>query len=166
MTAWFWVAVLAVLLFGLVLVRAGRTLRRPFGLGPGRTVALDNVTLTSRRLGLTGRPDRLVRIEGVVIPEEWKFARRVHDSHRAQLGVYFLLIEEKDGVRPPHGVVVLGDGSRHRVENTEELRAWVVGLADQIRAARRAVDRPMAVDPAPGQCRSCGQRGNCGQARL
>jgi CRISPR-associated exonuclease Cas4 len=67
-------AVLAVLLLGLVLVLAGRGLRRRRGLGEGRTIALDNVTLTSRRLGLAGRPDRLVRMDGSVIPEEWNSA--------------------------------------------------------------------------------------------
>jgi hypothetical protein len=37
------------------------------------------------------------------------------------------------------GVIVCGDGTRHRVENTDELRAWVLDLAGQIRAARAAV---------------------------
>ena len=101
MTAWFGLAALAALLIGLGLVLAGRKLRRPFGLGEGRTVSLDDVTLTSVRLGLTGRPDRLVRADGAVIPEEWKSARRVHDSHRAQMAVYFVLVEEEFGVRPP-----------------------------------------------------------------
>lgn len=53
-----------------------------------------------------------------MIPEEWKKTARVHDSHRAQLGVYFILIEEETGVAPPHGVVVLGDRSRVTVCNT------------------------------------------------
>jgi CRISPR-associated exonuclease Cas4 len=61
---------LAVLL-GLVLILGGRGMRQRQGLGEGRTVALDNVTLTSRRLGLTGRPDRLVKFNGKAIPEEW-----------------------------------------------------------------------------------------------
>src|SRR4051812_49069312 len=53
------------LLLGLLLMLAGRRLRRRRGLGEGRTVSLDRVTLTSRRLGLTGRPDRLIRQDGV-----------------------------------------------------------------------------------------------------
>lgn len=64
-------------------------------LGAGKTVSLDRVTLPSRRLGLTGRPDRLVKSGGVVISEEWKSSRRLRDSHRAQLGIYFLLIEDQ-----------------------------------------------------------------------
>lgn len=162
-----WIAAASVLflVLGLVLMLAGRGLRRSRGLGPGKTAALDNVTLTSRRYGLTGRPDRLVRDGGTVIPEEWKSARVLRPWHRAQMGVYFLLIEDRLGVKPPHGFVVCGDGSRHRIENDEALRAWVLELAGQIREARATVAVPITVHPKPGQCRPCGQRSNCGQAR-
>ena len=154
------------MLLGLVLVLGGRGMRRRRGLGGGRTVALDNVTLTSRRYGLTGRPDRLIREGETVIPEEWKSARQLRGWHRAQMGVYFLLIEEELGVRPPHGVVVLGDGTRHRIENDALLRAWVLGLAGRIREARKNVTVPIPVTPKPGQCRPCGMREHCGQARV
>jgi CRISPR-associated exonuclease Cas4 len=68
-----WIALGAVLslLLGLWLVLAGRGIRQRRGLGGGKTVSLDRVTLTSRRLGLTGRPDRLIKTEGTVIVEEW-----------------------------------------------------------------------------------------------
>jgi CRISPR-associated exonuclease Cas4 len=134
--------------------------------GWGRTVALDDETLVSYRYGLAGRPDRLIRQGDMVIPEEWKSGRRVWPNHRAQLGVYFLLIEDQFGLRPTHGFIVLSDGSRHRVENTAELRAWLLKVADRIRAARARVTQPIPVNPKPGQCRACGVRGHCGQARL
>ena len=82
------------------------------------------------------------------------------------MGVYFLLVEEELRIRPTHGFIVCGDGTRHRVENEESLRAWVLDLAGQIRAARKAVTVPITVNPVPGQCRPCGMRGHCGQARL
>jgi CRISPR-associated exonuclease Cas4 len=63
-------AVLA-LLFGLWLLTAGRGIRQRRGLVGGKTLSLDRVTLTSVRLGLTGRPDRLVKSGGTIIPEEW-----------------------------------------------------------------------------------------------
>jgi CRISPR-associated exonuclease Cas4 len=162
-----WIAVAAVLalVVGVLLVVVGQCLRRRRGLGEGRTVSLDRVTLTSRRLGLSGRPDRLIRAGGMVIPEEWKSSRRVWPSHRAQMGVYFLLVEDQLGVRPTHGFIVLGDGARHRIENTEELRAWVLDLAGRIRAARARVGEVIPVEPKPRQCRLCGMRGHCGQAR-
>ena len=157
-------AVLA-LLIGMMLLLAGRGMRRRRGLGGGRTVSLDQMTLTSRRYGLTGRPDRLVKTgRRMVIPEEWKSGRVLRPWHRVQVGVYFLLIEDRLGVKPPHGFVVLGDGTRHRIENTLELRAEVLELAGRIRAARARLSEPIPVRPVPGQCRPCGMREHCGQA--
>jgi CRISPR-associated exonuclease Cas4 len=163
---WIAVAEVMALLLGLWLMLAGRGMRQRRGLGGGKTVSLDRVTLTSHRLGLTGRPDRLMKADGSIIVEEWKSGRSVRDSHRAQLGVYFLLVEEELRIRPSYGFIVLGDGTRHRIDNTEELRAWVLDIADQILAARKVVTAPIPVNPTPGQCRSCSQRRNCGQARL
>jgi CRISPR-associated exonuclease Cas4 len=163
-----WMAVIAALalLLGMVLVFGGGRMRRHHGLGSGKTVALDNLTLTSRRYGLIGRPDRLIPEGGMVIPEEWKSSRRVWPNHWAQLGVYFLLIEDQLGVRPPHGFIVAGDGTRHRVDNTEQLRTWVLEIATQIWAARAAVTVPIQVEPEPGQCTRCGVRQGCRQARM
>jgi len=149
----------------LVLMLLGQRMRQRRGLGGGKTVSLDRVTLTSRRLGPIGRPDRFIKTDGTIIPEEWKSSRQVWPSHRAQLGCYFLLIDEELRVRPTHGFIVCGDGTRERVENTQELRPWVFELAGQIRAARARVGEPIPVDPRPGQCRACGQLANSGQAR-
>jgi CRISPR-associated exonuclease Cas4 len=86
-------------------------------------------------------------------------------SHRAQMGAYFLLIEEELRIRPSHGFIVCGDGTRDRIDYTAELRTWVLGMAGQIRAAQAAAAVPISVNPSPGQCGACGQVGNCGQAR-
>ena len=163
--AWGWLGLAACLLgLGLLLVLAGRGLRRRAVLGAGQTVSLDRVTLTSKRLGLTGRPDRIVRQGDSVIPEEWKSALRFGPWHRAQMGVYFLLIEDQLGRRPSHGFIVLGDGTRCRVENTEALRAQVLGIAEEIRTLRRNLKVPVTVRPKPAQCRPCGMRPHCTQA--
>lgn len=162
------VAVIAALalLVGFLLMLAGRTMRAGRGLAAGRTVSLDQVTLRSQRLGLTGRPDRLIKTEGTIIPEEWKSSRTLQPWHRAQMGVYFVLIEEELKTRPSHGFVICGDGTRHRIDNDEPLRAWVLELANQIRAARSKVAMPIPVDPKPGRCRPCGMRMHCGQASI
>ena len=72
-------------------------------------------------------------------------------------------LEDRLGVTPPRGFLVTGDGTRHRIENTAELRAWVLELAGEIRAARKTVAMPIPVAPRPGQCRPCGMREHCGQ---
>jgi CRISPR-associated exonuclease Cas4 len=87
-----WMLALAVLSLGALLLVAGHGIRDARGLGQGRTLDLDSRNLYSRRYGLAGRPDRIV--EGG-IPEEWKSSWRVYDSHRAQMAVYFILIEEE-----------------------------------------------------------------------
>ncbi len=55
------------------------------------------------------------------------------------------------GVRPPYGIVVCGDDSRHKVENSDALRAWVLEVAGQIWAARVKVADPIPVTPKPRQ---------------
>ena len=89
----------------------------------------------------------------------------MNDGHRLQLGTYFLLIEEEYGVRPPFGVVVLGDGSRVEVKNTEELRSKVLAIAEKIREHRRNIREEIPVRQPAAKCRVCGQRGNCAQAK-
>jgi CRISPR/Cas system-associated exonuclease Cas4 (RecB family) len=89
----------------------------------------------------------------------------VYKSHIAQLAVNFILIEEETGVRPPHGFFVTGDGRREQVENTSELRAWVLGIADQIRAARRQLEVPIQVRQPEAKCRACGMREGCARRK-
>lgn len=80
-------------LLGLALLLVAARVRRVRGLSDGETVALDDVTLYSTRLGLVGRPDRIVKQGDTYVPEGWKSARRVSHGHRLQLGTYSLLIE-------------------------------------------------------------------------
>lgn len=151
---------------GLVLILAAKAARRRRGFLPGATVSFDEVRLESKLHGLVGRPDRIVRQGGIFIPEEHKRrATKFYPSYRAQVGVYLLLIEEHYGVRPPYGVIVLGDGRRERVENTEELRAWVLDVAAKIREARRVIREEIPVSPPSSKCRRCGQRSRCRQSK-
>src|SRR4051794_41420074 len=131
---------LVVLLVGALLVWWAVRSREGRGLGSGETVALDDLVLYSERLMLVGRPDRIERQGDNLIPEEWKpSARRVYPGHRLQLGAYFLLIEDNYGVRPPHGYVVIRDGERVKLENTEALRAEVLAIVEKIREHRRDI---------------------------
>ena len=60
-------------------------------------------------------------------------------------------MEKYIGIRPPYGIMVCRDGSRHKVENTELLRVWVLEVAERIRAARASVTEPIPVHPKPGR---------------
>ena len=116
------------------------------------------------RLKLVGRPDRIVKRGNVYIPEEWKSAKRMSHGHRLQLATYYILIEETYGVRPAFGVVVLGDGSRVEVKNTQALRSEVLAIAEMIRARRAMLTEPVPVSQPVNKCRRCGQRGNCSRS--
>jgi CRISPR-associated exonuclease Cas4 len=78
-----WIALGAVLalLLGLWLMRAGRGMRLRRGLGGGKTVSLDRVVRTSVPLGLTGRPDRLIKTDGTIMVEEWKSSLQCTSFH-------------------------------------------------------------------------------------
>jgi len=160
------IIILAALGLALLLILLGCNLRRRRGLGAGRTLSLDRITLTSRRHGLTGRPDRLIRSGDSIIVEEWKSSRSLKPWHISQIGVYFLLIEDQMKIKPARGFIVCGNGKRYRIDNSETLRAQVLELARRIRQARAAIAQPIPVNPSPGQCCPCGMRGHCGQARL
>ena len=167
MTAMPWIAVSAVLalLLGLVLMlvagasAASRPGRRQDGIARSGDADLAAAG-ADRQAGPADQGGWRDHRRGMEI------ALRGWPWHRARWACYFLLIEEELRIRPSHGFIVCGDGTRHRIENSEELRAWVLELAGQIRAARAKVTQPIPVNPEPGQCRSCGKRGNCGQARL
>ena len=106
----------------------------------GRTVALDNVTLTSPRLGLVGRPDRLVKSGGLGAAEEWKSSQSPRAWHRALLGVYFLLLEEETGVRPSRGVLVLWQALADRGSAAgNRLNGIVSGRPRRLRERQRRV---------------------------
>ena len=107
-----WVLALVLGCLGLSLLILSLRARRTRGLGFGETVTLDDVTLFSKRYRLTGRPDRIVKHGKFFIPEEWKSSKKVESWHLVQLGVYFILIEDHYGVRPPYGFVVLQSGRR------------------------------------------------------
>ena len=165
MTPLFLIAI-AALVIGVLLTLRGKQERQTHGLTDAPTLDLNGRTLFSARLKLSGRPDRTVTEGGMSIPEEWKpSARRVYDSHRAQIGCYFILIEEETGVRPTHGFISLESGERVRIENTPELRALVLDVADQIRVARSDLSREIPVRQPPAKCRGCGMREGCGQRR-
>ena len=143
MTAFLVILGLVALIFGAMLLSVVVfDARKSRGSGPGKPLALDDLVMVSERLKIVGRPDRIVRHGQFLIPEEWKpSARRIYPGHRLQVGAYCLLIEEEFGVRPPHGVVVLAEGKRVEVENSDELRAEVLSVAEKIREHRRNIER-------------------------
>ena len=118
-------------------------------------------TLRSKRYGLVGRPDQLIRMGRMLIPVEQKpTARRMQQSHMLQVAAQCLLVHEVYGVRPSHGLLVLASGKEERVAFTPALEARLLHTMAQMRALLRA-----DAEPGPrwvaAKCRPCGYRETC-----
>jgi CRISPR-associated exonuclease Cas4 len=148
-----------------VLVGAARALvarRRDRRLGA--LVAVDAgaaVLLRSPRYRLSGRPDALRRQpDGRVVPVELKSRpsppRGPPPSHRAQVAVYCLLVEEATGIPPPFGVLRYSDGGEFRVPWDRAARAELLTL-------RAELDRPYdgRATPSRPKCAGCPWRAVC-----
>jgi CRISPR-associated protein Cas4 len=124
-------------------------------------VLLPEREYVSYKQGLAGKPDALVREDGVVIPVERKpLAKKLRDRYVAQLLVYMRLVEEFEGVRPPHGYLLLGSQCRRiKVVNSPAKQAWVDGLLCEM---RRVLDGGApSPQPHPRKCNRCEVRDRC-----
>ena len=170
-------ALLALLAGGLLLWWMRRAQVRT-GLPAGQVVYSDTGVertvpepLVSHRLGLIGKPDYLVEVQGggrrYLAPVEVKSRRAPGQpplGHVLQLAAYCLLVEETYRQRPPHGVLRYADAS-FTIPYTDDLRAQVLHALDAIRQGRRQPDMPRSHDD-PWRCRACGYRTACGDEAL
>ncbi len=165
-------AFLLLLIALLLWLLAGR-LRRASGLPSGKVVYTDTRAwgrvekpLYSRRLGLTGRPDYLVRQGGHLLPVEVKAgpapAAGPRASHVYQLAAYCLLVHAAYGRRPPSGLVKYSDRTL-AVEFTPELERSVIDLLADMRADGEAEAVGRSHDSA-ARCRACGFVSVCGES--
>jgi CRISPR-associated exonuclease Cas4 len=158
-------------LAALILLLIHRQQRMHGGLPSGDLIYSDAAAqeapvLLSRRYGLKGKPDALVRTaSGDVIPVERKKSRapkRPYAGDLIQATAYCVLVEETYGRTPPFMRIQYADAYFDE-PYTLEGKNRVLQTCEQIRQARRmgAANRSHT---APGRCRSCGQRPNCYQA--
>lgn len=117
--------------------------------------------LYSATLGLSSKPDALIKEDGFVIPVDIKpLSNKVRDRHIVAMMINLLLIEESAGVRPPYGILLLGkDKRRVKIKNSEEKQRWVAALLDEMRSIAGGV--PAIPAPAPYKCRHCDVRDGC-----
>lgn len=153
----------AATLLGCALVVLGEVwcLRYRVGFGLGWTLSADDITLRAPAMGLVGKPDRIILRGGHIIPEERKPQLEVQDSYEAQLGAYFVLIEEHYEKWPPYGFLVLGDGGRRKIPNSKRLRETVEKKIRAIRAARKNLQKSLAGADHPKKCRDCSAKDYC-----
>jgi CRISPR-associated exonuclease Cas4 len=123
--------------------------------------AMPAPTLRSKRYGLAGWPDQLVRVGRTFIPVEQKpRARRLQPSYMLQVAAQCLLVQEVYGVRPPYGLLVVAGGSQQRVEFSPALERRLLDTMAQMRALLSAGTAPEPCWVA-AKCRGCGFRETC-----
>ena len=99
----------------LILFTISRRLALKSGIPDGRIIYSDPGVwkkvlkpLYDAGIGLTGRPDYLIKISDQIIPAEVKSSwapRTPYDSHILQLAAYCMLVQTTYGQRPPYGVL-------------------------------------------------------------
>ena len=120
--------------------------------------------LVSETLGLKGKPDLLLQRGRYVIPVDKKPGRTPatpYLSQTMQLAAYCALVEERYGIRPPHGVLRFDDGDVE-VPYTPALEVRLVTTLDQMRVVRTAhqVERSHR---SVAKCRACGFKERCSE---
>lgn len=175
MMLWLILLALSLLFLGIVLWRAGVRTRQATGLPTGEVVYTDTGAweqvpkpLLSRRYGLVGKPDYLVRVRAgqqmTLVPVEVKSRRRpaiTPDGHILQLATYCLLVEDVHKMRPAYGLLHYADATL-QIPYTDDLRRTVLEIAEAIRRARTAPDLHRDHDD-PARCRGCGYAHACGE---
>ena len=141
---------------------------RPVGRMAPVTVNLQGLKqekpLISPTFALVGRPDYIIETDDGIIPIEVKSSAcpangRPYDSHVAQVSAYCLLVEDALKTQVPYGIIRYRD-CELRIDYTDEMRAEVIALLDEIRAARLADEVHRSHDEAR-RCAGCCMREIC-----
>lgn len=162
---------LILILLALTLLWAASRQQVATGLPSGRVIYTDTRAwgpveepLYARELGLTGRPDYLVKHKGGVLPVEVKSSHTPeapYDEHVYQLAAYCLLVERAYGTRPPYGILHYPERT-FAVDYTPALEAALLDLLVDIRRQDRRGEADRSHE-SPARCRRCGYRSLCDQ---
>lgn len=150
MNGLFFLLLILVSLFALmatILLAQAKRLRQQSGLPPGEVVYEDVSGLTrkplySKRLGLAGKPDYLLKDpQNNLIPVEVKSGAaprngQPHESHCLQLAAYFFLIEDVLQRPAPYGLIRYCNCTIE-IANTNELREHLMNVIAQMRTLLR-----------------------------
>jgi CRISPR-associated exonuclease Cas4 len=163
--------VLAILLFWL----SARSRRRT-GIPAGEVFYQDLVgqpfaarDLRSQKLGISGKPDCLIRTADGIVPVELKKSNRppsrgeVYPNHMIQNLAYCALVEEQLGERVPYGLVIYAGQQVRRVAFTDSSRKWLMETIAAVQAARLQKEAQRNHNQR-GRCTGCGVRDKCDQA--
>jgi CRISPR-associated exonuclease Cas4 len=158
-------------LLGLFLLFQAARQRKATGLPGGQIIYTDTnkwdpveKPFYDGRIGLSGKPDYLVRQSGEVIPVEVKsskISQTPYDSHIYQLAAYCRLVETAFKIRPTYGILHYPNRT-FRVDYTKDLENKMLDILFEMRsqANRKNIRRS---HNAPQRCARCGYHPDCEQ---
>jgi len=162
---------LTLLLSALVLLFISSRQRRHAGLPGGRVIYTDTRSwgavekpLYDANLGLTGKPDYLVRQKEAILPVEVKTSRSpeaAYDSHIFQLAAYCLLVEKTYRKRPPYGIIHY-PARDFAVDYTPDLENTLLDVLANIRRDEHRSQVKRSHEDGH-RCQHCGYRTVCDQ---
>ena len=157
---------LALILFGISRLLAKRT-----GIPDGHIIYSDpgvwekaQKPLYDAGIGLTGKPDYLIKKGDQIIPAEVKSSwapRSPYDRHILQLAAYCVLVNSTYGQRPPYGLLCYKNRT-FKVKFTFDLEERLLETIDIIRMQKNKEDAPRS-HTQPNRCARCGYRNSCDQ---
>jgi CRISPR-associated exonuclease Cas4 len=169
-------ATLAILAVALFLLAAQS--RRRIGIPAGALVyqdlpgqPFDGKPLRSHTLGISGKPDCLIRTVTGIVPVELKNASKppargeVYPSHMIQALAYCALVEDQIKIPAPYALVIYAGQQVRPVEFNEQRRRWPLDTIRQIELARQRQVANRNHDHQ-ARCAGCGVRSHCDQALL
>ena len=155
----------------LILFTISRRLALKTGIPDGRIIYSDpgvwkktQKPLYDSNIGLTGRPDYLIKKSDRIIPAEVKSSwapRTPYDSHILQLAAYCMLVQTTYGQRPPYGVLRYKNRT-FKVQFTSDLEERLLEVIGIIRTQKSKDDTARSHDQ-PNRCARCGFRNSCDQ---
>lgn len=159
------------LLLALALLLISRAIKRSSGMPEGKIVYADpglwgkpEKPFYDSLLGLTGKPDYLIRRSQTIIPVEVKSMwapREPYDSHVLQLGAYCLLADRHFGQRPDYGLLRYRNRT-FKIPFTSALEEEVLETIQTIRGYKE-LDEVCRSHDQPNRCARCGFRERCDQ---
>jgi CRISPR-associated exonuclease Cas4 len=151
---------------------SAKTMRMVYGIPDGKVIYSDldrpGKALYSKKLGISGKPDYIVKGKGRnLIPVEIKSgrAKEPHKNHIMQLAAYCYLVEENYHRSVPYGIIVYSDGVQHRINFDKNLRSDLLATVDEMKSALRH-DCPKRAHSYKQRCLHCSFNSSCKRSLL
>ncbi len=132
--------------------------------GTETSEVIEDPIMSSSRLGLSGKPDKVMIKGDEAVVWEYKSSDAPEEpymSHKLQVACYAMLIEEKKGLSVKEGIVKYSDGEAFEVRITDRLKKKVLKKLSRMRKLKSGAT-PRRNHDNPGKCSACVYREVCG----